>query len=139
MFQVPPAVIRPASKAQFHRAAEAMLRMIAADLAVDASQISIESNAGTTSTMGSVCMETPALRLEIFMDNFCRTATTRLMYRDRFNPSTTRHKWVCDLQPSDRSSLIVEMRSLARAARPMPQSTPARTGGTLSRLAAWLA
>jgi hypothetical protein len=138
MFQVPPAVIRPTSKAQFHRAAEAMLRMIAVDLNLDSTQFSIESSAGLTSTMGSVCMVTPALRLEVFMDNFSRAEAPRLMYRDRFNAATTRHKWISDLDLSSRTDVIVELRNLARAARPVAQTAPVRTSA-FSRLAAWLA
>lgn len=138
MFQVPPAVIRPVSKAQFHRAAEAMLRMIAADLAIDSSRLTIESTAGQTSAMGSVCMETPALRVEIFMDNVCGKEVARLMYRDRFNASTARHKWVTDLHESDRATVIIEMRNLSRAARPVQQGEVTRSSA-LSRLASWLA
>lgn len=139
MFQVPQAVISPVSKAQFHRAAEAMLRMIAADLNVDASRLSIESSAGLTSSMGSVVMETPSLRVEIFMDSFGRNDAPRLMFRDRFDSSKTQHRWIADLTPTDRSSLVIAMRNVARAARPMPHKAPSRTGSAFSRLAAWLA
>ncbi|ABM97038.1 hypothetical protein [Methylibium petroleiphilum] len=129
MFQVPNALTRPASKAQFHRAAEAMLRSMAEDLGQTQVGIEIDSNATKTSSMGSVKMTTPSLSLEVYMDAFGPRESPRLIYRDRFGNEQARSKWLSDLDASARSNLIQELRILARNARPGTSAASQSKGG----------
>lgn len=70
MFQVPNGLIRPASEAQFHRSADAVLRTMAEDLGQPEVSIASDSNATQTSSMGSVITATPSVSLEVYMDAF---------------------------------------------------------------------
>lgn len=133
MFQVPNALMRPASKAQFHRAAEAMLRTIAEDLGQTQVDIEIDSNATRTSSMGSVKMTTPALNLEVYMDGFGPREAPRLIYRDRFGNEQARAKWLSDLRADARSSLLQDLRILARNAHPAAPASSQGKGGFVRR------
>lgn len=117
MFQIPAALSRPASKAQFHRAAEALLRAIAADLGHEGCDITVGS-ATPTSTMGTITMITPSLSIEVFMEGFGPRETPRLMFRDRFGNQPARFKWLNDMDASSRANVLSEMKLIARTARP---------------------
>jgi len=132
MFQVPPALLRPASKAQFHRAAETMLRTIAEDLGHQAGEVDIQSTGSCASTMGTVTLNTASLTLEIYMDGFGPRIAPRLVYRDRFNGTSIRFRWLSELaQPATRSMVLSDLKIIARACR--RPSAPQKPQGFFAR------
>ena len=127
MFQIPAALSRPASKAQFHRAAEALLRAIALDLGHEGCDISVGS-ATATSTMGTITMITPSLSIEVFMECFGPRETPRLMFRDRFGNEPARFKWLNDMDAPARAAVLTEMKQIARNARPGVKADASQKG-----------
>lgn len=115
MFTVPNAVLQPASKAQFHRAAEIMLTKLAEDLGHDGQDCSFDSRGSSTSTMGTITVTTPSMVAELYIDSFGPKAAPRLMYRARTGDEPARFKWLSDLEhTTSRCSLLSEMRSMTR-------------------------
>lgn len=131
MFQIPAAVLKPESKAQFQRAAEALLRAIAQDLGHQVVEYFVESTSTCASTMGTVSINTSSLSLEVYMDSFGVRPAARLVYRDRFGIAPA-FKYLSDLEmPGARAALLAELKIIARNAKPAPYAKAAR--GSLVR------